>query len=58
MSTEMFDLANVISDPGMWRPVDEFRTPHIRYKMSWAYFLTGPSHMVGHNFPKTKFDPD
>jgi hypothetical protein len=54
----MFDLANVISDPGMWRPVDEFRTPHIRYKMSWAYFLRGPSHMVGHNFPKTKFGPD
>jgi hypothetical protein len=29
----MFDLANVISHPGMRRPIDEFGTPEIRDKI-------------------------
>ena len=54
----MFDLANVISDPGMRRPIDEFGTPEIRDKMIWAYLSKGRSHLIGPNFPKTKFGPD
>ena len=50
----MFDLANVIADPGIRRPIDEFGTPKIKDKMRWAYLSRGPSRLIGHNFPKNQ----
>ena len=54
----MFDLANVIADPGIRKPIDKFGTSEIRDKMRWAYLSRGPSQLFGHKFPKTKFGPD
>jgi len=31
---ESFDLANVIADPGVQRPIDEYSTPEIRGQFS------------------------
>ena len=55
---EFFDLANVVADPGIRRPIDDYGTSEIRDKMRRAYLSRGPSRLVGHNFPKTKFGAD
>ena len=55
---EIFDLANVVSDPGVRRPIAEYGTPEIRDKMKWAYLSRGRSRLIGHSFPKTQFGPD
>ena len=52
--SEIFELANVVFDPGIRRPIDEFGTPEIRDKMRWAYLSRSPSRLIGHNFTKTK----
>ena len=57
-AAESFDIANVVADPGVRRRIDEFGTPEIRDKMRWEYFSRGRNHLIGHNFPKTKFGPD
>jgi hypothetical protein len=56
--TEVFEIANVVSDPGIRKQIDQFGTPEFRDKMRWAYLSRGPSRLIGHNFPKTKFVPD
>nr|XP_051217301.1 uncharacterized protein LOC127334800 [Lolium perenne] len=54
---EEFDLANVVSDPGMRRPIDDYPTPELRDKMRWAYLCRGRNRLDGHKFHKTKFGP-
>ena len=54
----MFQKANVVADPGVRRPIDGYGNPEIRDKMRWAYLSRGRTRLIGHNFPKTKFDPD
>jgi hypothetical protein len=38
--TEVFDLANVVSDPGIRKQIDQFGTPEIRDKMRWVFIST------------------
>ena len=54
----MFDLANVIGDPGIRRPIDEFATMEIRDTMRREYLSRGRNRLIGHHFPKRKIGAD
>ena len=54
----MFDIANVIGDPGIRRPIEEFATSEIRDTMRRAYLARGRNRLIGHKFHKTKIGAD
>jgi hypothetical protein len=53
-----FHLANVVADPEIRRPTDEYDILEIGDKMRWAYLSRVPNRLIDHVFSKTKFSLD